>query len=162
VPWRWRRHCGTIPLCANGSHGRATGRAETIVDLAHEPSLLDGTRKSWLSFTSLGSSSDRARMESGLSAGRSENHGYGVAVSCGERARSTSAKERAIAFPLSTPVLKETATPSRLRYRPLRPSLKTGRKLFKGKDVILAFDGDQAGEDSTRRITPLLTPVVRV
>ena len=34
-------------------------------------------------------------------------------------------------------------------------------QLFRGKDVILAFDSDPAGEQATRRISSLLKPVVR-
>jgi Toprim-like len=34
-------------------------------------------------------------------------------------------------------------------------------ELFKGKDVILALDGDPAGENATQRVSKFLSPVVR-
>ena len=146
-------------LCERIARAR-NWRADTILDLAHEPSLgWDSGKLAFLyeSGVKLRSRKDGERIirwafgkpwlwRGGFLWGRSTvyiTEGETDCISLIDAALEEDAHTLAVAVPSATTFAEEWA------------------QLFEGKDVILAFDGDQAGEQATRRVSGLLRPVVR-
>jgi hypothetical protein len=135
-------------------------RPETIVELAHEPSL--GWHDGKIAFLYESGVKLRWRQDaeriirwafgkpwlwrSGFLWGRSTiyiTEGETDCISLIDAGLEEDGHTLAVAIPSASTFAEEWA------------------QLFADKDVILTFDGDQAGEQATRRISPLLRPVVK-
>ena len=157
--WQWpRRYEHDVALCERIARSR-NWRAETIVDLAHEPSLgWDAGKLAFLyeSGVKLRWRENGERVirwafgrpwlwRGGFLWGRSTIYiceGETDAISLIDAGIESDGMTLVVAIPSATTFNEEWAG------------------LFKGKNVILALDGDKAGIDATAKIAALLRPVV--